>query len=49
MLSNQEHSRDFDQFLGCVGETVKLNQFSRFAGGLDTKFSLVSVFASLCF
>lgn len=37
MLGN-ETSHDFDSFLSMMGDTVKLNQFSRFAGGLDTKY-----------
>jgi hypothetical protein len=38
MLANDSPSREFSSFLGCIGEVVKLNHFSRFAGGLDTKY-----------
>ncbi len=38
MLANDAPSRDFSSFLACVGEVVRLRDFSRFAGGLDTKY-----------
>ena len=38
MISNETGSTEFESFLTCLGDVIKLNQFSRYAGGLDTKY-----------
>ncbi|XP_037931627.1 GTPase-activating Rap/Ran-GAP domain-like protein 3 [Teleopsis dalmanni] len=37
MLSNQEASQDFEDFLDVLGERVRLKGWDRFRGGLDVK------------
>ncbi|TMW51106.1 hypothetical protein DOY81_003806 [Sarcophaga bullata] len=37
MLSNQEASQDFEEFLDVLGERVRLKGWDRFRGGLDVK------------
>ncbi|XP_017462067.1 PREDICTED: GTPase-activating Rap/Ran-GAP domain-like protein 3, partial [Rhagoletis zephyria] len=37
MLSNQDASRDFEDFLHILGERVRLKGWDRFRGGLDVK------------
>jgi hypothetical protein len=38
MLSNSVASPEFESFLSCLGDSVVLNAFPRFHGGLDTKY-----------
>lgn len=37
MLCNEEGSKDFEEFLSCIGEKVQLKGFKGYRGGLDVK------------
>ena len=40
LLSNNNHSEAFNEFLDCLGDKVKLKGFEDYSGGLDTKHDL---------
>lgn len=39
-FTNTEHTPDFEEFLGMVGDKIQLKGFTGFSGGLDTHFDL---------
>ncbi|XP_012556540.1 signal-induced proliferation-associated 1-like protein 1 isoform X1 [Hydra vulgaris] len=44
-FTNTEHSKEFDDFLGFLGDRVKLGGFKGYSGGLDTKHSLTGEYS----
>ena len=39
-FTNTEHTQEFEEFLGFLGDKIQLKGFTGFSGGLDTHFDL---------
>ena len=39
-FTNTHHSKDFEDFLSCIGDRIKLKGFKGYNGGLDTENNL---------
>lgn len=44
-FTNTVHSQDFESFLDCIGDKIKLKGFKGYGGGLDTENSLTGEYS----
>jgi len=44
-FTNTHHSKDFENFLSCIGDKVQLKNFKGYNGGLDTENNLTGEYS----